>query len=216
MLPLLKTVKSILSEKVGSEDSRSYDTVAKIMFGKRLLELASEIENIYNTESSHLEVANYIDPRVAALNVTAAEQTIKLDVTEHNEAPPDPPSIVSSTADDSALSELERMFNQGVTNTMDTTQSLNKESLELELDRFRSQPLLPLRGDPLQWWAGHHGLFPNLSFLAKKYLCIAATSVASERVFSKSSILTKFRCSLADEHVDELVFLMKNKDYVIL
>lgn len=97
------------------------------------------------------------------------------------------------------------------------TSSVCEESLEAEMMRFRTQQNLGLETDPLQWWAGHRNLYPRLAITAKKYLCVAATSVASERVFSKSSaLLTKFRASLSDEHVDELVFLMKNKEYVVL
>ena len=34
--------------------------------------------------------------------------------------------------------------------------------------------------NPLQWWHDHKRRFPCLSLMAKKYLCISATSVPSD------------------------------------
>lgn len=38
--------------------------------------------------------------------------------------------------------------------------------------------------DPLLWWKEHQNKYPTLSQIAKDYLCIQATSVASEQAFS--------------------------------
>ena len=38
--------------------------------------------------------------------------------------------------------------------------------------------------DPLLWWKEHQVEYPTLSLIAKDYLCIQATSVASEQAFS--------------------------------
>ena len=45
-------------------------------------------------------------------------------------------------------------------------------------------PKVDLETNPLEWWKLHDKQFPLLSELARHYLCICATSVPSERVFS--------------------------------
>ena len=50
-----------------------------------------------------------------------------------------------------------------------------------------------------------------LSTLAKKFLCICATSVSSERVFSTGgNIVISKRNSLKPHVIDQLIFLAKN------
>ena len=65
--------------------------------------------------------------------------------------------------------------------------------------------------NPLQWWKLNGGRYPRLTILALKYLGIPATSVSSERVFSKAGeIVSRRRASLIPSSVDMLVFLSKN------
>jgi hypothetical protein len=41
--------------------------------------------------------------------------------------------------------------------------------------------------NPLDWWKSHEHQFPVLAKLAKRYLCIPASSAASETVFNRST-----------------------------
>lgn len=67
------------------------------------------------------------------------------------------------------------------------------------------------RCDPLTWWKIHKVNFLNISRLARKYLCIPATSVPSERVFSTGgNVVTCQRSALKPATVNMLVFLTKN------
>lgn len=67
--------------------------------------------------------------------------------------------------------------------------------------------------DPLKWWANNQNRFPLMAKIAKKYLCICATSTPSERVFSTAgSVVTPIRSLLKPDKVNMLVFLARNID----
>lgn len=67
-----------------------------------------------------------------------------------------------------------------------TRTSLQK--LKSEIDAYKSSPKLEIESDesPMQWWKSHCTVYPVLSQLGRKYLCISATSCPSERLFSTS------------------------------
>lgn len=47
-------------------------------------------------------------------------------------------------------------------------------------------------------------------------MTVQATSVASERVFSRGGcVLTDLRSSLTNDHASQLIFLSMNKNYVL-
>ncbi|XP_063742455.1 E3 SUMO-protein ligase ZBED1-like [Eleginops maclovinus] len=86
-----------------------------------------------------------------------------------------------------------------------------EDIIKAELDNYLITPTIDGEQDPLAWWRVHNVNFPWLSKLARKYLCIPATSAPSERLFSASgNIVTCQRASLKPAKVDMLVFLAKN------
>lgn len=85
------------------------------------------------------------------------------------------------------------------------------QAIAFELQAYLHSGTLDTEEDPLVWWKQSYQHFPRLAVLAKKYLCIPATSASSERVFSTGgNIVTCLRSSLKPDHVDRLVFLAKN------
>ena len=54
--------------------------------------------------------------------------------------------------------------------------------------------------NPTRWWKSYCTLLPLLSILARKYLCIPATSVPSERAFSTAGniVNAKHSCLLPE------------------
>ncbi|XP_013880075.1 zinc finger BED domain-containing protein 1 [Austrofundulus limnaeus] len=96
-------------------------------------------------------------------------------------------------------------------NTTTITTFTQREAIESELSSYLFSVCVESDADPLKWWKEHEVVYPALSCLAKKYLCVPATSSPSERIFSCSgNIVSCQRASLKPETVDRLVFLAQN------
>jgi len=84
-------------------------------------------------------------------------------------------------------------------------------AIENELREFRAEVGLSSVATPLHlslWWKERTTKYPRISILARKYLCIPATSAASERVFSTGGlIVTSRRHHLNPGTVRALMFL---------
>ncbi|XP_057195870.1 E3 SUMO-protein ligase ZBED1-like isoform X1 [Triplophysa rosa] len=86
-----------------------------------------------------------------------------------------------------------------------------KQIIEQELNSYILAMTPDGETDPLEWWRFHGSHFPHVSCLAKKYLCIPATSSPSERAFSTGgNVVTCSRAALKPEMVNRLVFLAQN------
>ena len=88
---------------------------------------------------------------------------------------------------------------------------MKADKIKIEFDAFLREPITDIESDPLQWWKARASIYPNLSLTVKHYMCIPATSVPSERVFSTAgNLLTSRRQRLTPENVEMLMFLNKN------
>ena len=87
-----------------------------------------------------------------------------------------------------------------------------KEVDDQNQDEVHSYDSEPASNSNLSWWKNYEHKNSKLARLAKKYLCILASSVSSERIFSLAgNIINKKRCRLSPDMVDMLVFLNKNR-----
>ncbi|CAG4976870.1 unnamed protein product [Parnassius apollo] len=81
----------------------------------------------------------------------------------------------------------------------------------IEVDKYLEEPLLPRSQDPAKWWFVKKDAYPRLYKLFLKRLCIVATSVPSERTFSKAGqVLTERRNRLSGNKVAQILFLHSN------
>ena len=80
-----------------------------------------------------------------------------------------------------------------------------------EIDGYLSGHRLDFEEHPLMWWKRQQFNYPVLAKLAQKYLCVCATDLASERLFSTAgNVVSPFRATMKPDKVDMLVSLSKN------
>ncbi|MBN3282620.1 ZBED1 protein, partial [Polyodon spathula] len=169
-----------------------------------------------------LDVASLIDPRfktqyvsedklaaVKARVVTEVESLLQQDVrfaAGACNAETEPQGVPSKK-----LKTLGSLFKANPSGPSAPTLVSEKDKILLELNHYLLSPLADSESDPLIWWKAQQANFPRLCKLAQKYLCIPATSSASERVFSTcGSVVTCKQTRLKPDAVDRLVFLAKN------
>lgn len=77
--------------------------------------------------------------------------------------------------------------------------------------RYLKEQILTRAEDPLKYWVARKTLYPTLWKLACKYLCIPASSVPCERIFSKAGeLVSQKRSRLKPATVEKIIFLNKN------
>lgn len=81
----------------------------------------------------------------------------------------------------------------------------------VEVRSYLEQARIPRNMDPLSWWKEKSCIYPRLTNVMTRRLCVVATSVPSERIFSKSGqILSERRNRLNPSKLRQLVFLNAN------
>nr|XP_046241207.1 zinc finger BED domain-containing protein 4-like [Scatophagus argus] len=93
----------------------------------------------------------------------------------------------------------------------DTTRRKPSANAVLEVRSYLEEPLFQTSADPLSWWENKASFYPRLAHVMTRRLCIVATSVPSERIFSKTGqIMTDRRSRISPSKLRHLVFLNAN------
>jgi len=80
--------------------------------------------------------------------------------------------------------------------------------VQAEQAAFRARKSEPLGSDPLIFWKQHSASYPNLALQAAKLLCIPATSLPCERLFSVAGVIVeKWRTALNPDQVQNILCL---------
>ncbi|CAG4944478.1 unnamed protein product [Parnassius apollo] len=80
-----------------------------------------------------------------------------------------------------------------------------------EIEKYINEPLINRLDDPLMWWDENKHIYPRLFKLMKSRLCIVATSVSCDRIFTKEGLIINNRRSFIKPNETELcVFLNYN------
>ncbi|KAK7944766.1 hypothetical protein WMY93_000494 [Mugilogobius chulae] len=174
------------------------------------------------TTQELLDVASFLDPRfkttyISPDNIPTIKSRLNTEMLEmtrqekrsRTETVPVPQSQGASSSGAKTKKSLGSLFKNSATSTALPLQL--EDVVEAELTSYMYAAVIDGEEDPLAWWKAHKINFPQLSKLARKYLCVPATSAASERLFSTGgNIVTCTRSSLKPAKVDMLVFLAKN------
>lgn len=88
------------------------------------------------------------------------------------------------------------------------------EVINNEIKNYLEEPLLDRKKNPFLWWKTQgQAQFPILAKLAKKILCIPATSIPPERVFlKKGRVFSEKRRLIKPKYIDQFMFLNMNID----
>ncbi|XP_045766856.1 E3 SUMO-protein ligase ZBED1-like [Maniola jurtina] len=85
----------------------------------------------------------------------------------------------------------------------------------ITMRQYLEERIIPRNECPLKWWQARAILYPELSNLAEKYLSVMASSVPSERTFSKSGqILSERRSSIQPKRMEKILFLNMNQRFL--
>lgn len=80
-----------------------------------------------------------------------------------------------------------------------------------KVEKYLGEKAIAIGEDPLSWWKARESIHPEVAQVAREMLCITATSVPSECLFSDAgNIVTKKRCALSPENAECLIFLYGN------
>ena len=153
-------------------------------------------------------ISALLDSRVKGLNFVSGvkkEQIISFLRNEYQSVKESEEFVANTTPNNNDL-ELSESNNSLLIDMFTESQST-----ENEINDYLSLPQFSLKTDPYKWWAGNQDRFPILSYLAKKYLSISATSTSSERLFSQAgNTMTAKRTQLKPKFFEKLLFLKKN------
>ncbi|KAM0728866.1 Zinc finger BED domain-containing protein 4 [Formica fusca] len=121
----------------------------------------------------------------------------------------DPEISVAPTSKPSESSTVQSIWEFHDNLIANDMQSNDPSELHLELRQYLNQPVIPRQASPIQYWYSVKNAFPTLYVLAVKHLNIIATSVPSERLFSKVGALkTERRNRLSGKHIQSLLNML--------
>ncbi|XP_048063965.1 zinc finger BED domain-containing protein 4-like [Megalobrama amblycephala] len=228
LIPLYRMLQHKLAQKKGHAAQES-----TVQLGTHLQEGLHSRCGGYESFRS-LAVATLLDPRfknVAFGNPAKAQEAEKhitlecASLMRSNTATPEPQSTSgpssstqstsgpSSSSSSSTPAETQDSLWELFDNRIRETQAIHSATADatVEVKKYLKDVFLPRTHDPLSYWKERAVIFPNLYVLAKKYLCMPATSVPCERIFSKAGeIICKKRSRLSPSTAEQLIFLNKN------
>jgi len=209
VLPLVSCLNnSITSYTPDTELGSKLKDVTVAELNKRF----GNIEKFYS-----FPIATLLDPRFKNLHFkdpvdcSKAISKLKNLVCQHN--------IISSSSEDDQPEAVQKKFDlwehhknlahQKSKKKSSKSTSKNQESASDQMVmQYLGTPVINLSQDPIETWEEMKTVYPQLYSESQKMFCILATSVPSERLFSKAgATLSKERNRLLGKRLSKLLFL---------
>lgn len=177
--------------------------------------IAADLQQRYNSPNVArvLDVCSFLDPRFKDQYLDDKDGTLSA-------VKGDCLAVLGTKGEEdvSSQSPAKRSKGLGAILTGFASESFCPETLLSPLDRVEKEIATYLEhqcidadADPLAWWKAEHARLPTLAEAARKYLCICATSVPSERVISRGGyIANDYQSHLLPEEINRMVFLARN------
>lgn len=217
VLPLLHLIKNDLLKKKDSDSTLTSDIKEKV-----ILDISKRytVSHLGEQPIMVLKLTSFLDPRFKtkyfnAEEVERIQSKLEVESIHLQSRVPDP------TTNQECLPPAKKKRNLGslfkdVEDKRDDQEEVQpvispEQKFQKELEFYKSSARLDFEEDPLIWWKRNYLNLPIISQLARKYLCVCATSSSSERLFSAAgNIVTPLRAHLKPDKVEMLTFLSKN------
>ncbi|XP_046686986.1 E3 SUMO-protein ligase ZBED1-like [Homalodisca vitripennis] len=207
VIPLVRGLQSVLIKKNPQTDAGKH-------LKSSLIEVIDKRLNVYENNRTSAK-ATFLDPRFkkkafgVESNAQNAQKWVIEELTKlqpesrqpHTQSLPPQPEPRQSEEDN-----LWETFEKKVAEL--TTFQTPTSSATILINQYIELPYLDRKANPLQFWEERKHIFPSLYKLAQMYLCIPATSVPSERLFSKAGMVANERRNrLLPKKLDSILFL---------
>ena len=218
-LPSASIIKPVLTALVKKflVISESEPVVATSMKNAILASINSHFQDASITKATL--IASALDPRHKALKFLKSTEREEVFANVMEQA-----SFLADLAHESPSSPKRPKLSAVVSDLLDYSESTSSDSsgtqsplpqlrgaVEREVHFYRSDEAIGKLDNPLMWWKNNEHRFCTLSKLARRYLCMQATSVPAERLFSKAGVVVcRKRASLNPSTVDCLLSLHHN------
>lgn len=220
----LSVEKSVMSSKVLLLISCTKNELEKqkpeILMAKKLKQKLLEELNyrcsIYD-QNSILAICTILDPRFKDLHlrdplINSKTQTLIVNMMELENSDDSRYTCSNITTNDEEKNSSEVKYDlwglhRNLCCTNNDKKMVNTTSRN-ELRAYLNKPVINIDDDPLKHWEETKISFPRVYKIAMKYLVIPATSVPTERLFSKAgATVTKSRNRLSGGTLTKLLFL---------
>lgn len=203
IIPIIQCMKNIINDYIPM-------TVDGENFKKKiLLQIERKFQNIERYQI--LAISTILDPRFKKLHfeqpraVSSAISYINTLMQVTNENTDSNMSVIPVVEYDQTKNLWK--FHDHLIASCATTRD-DPGGINVELRQYLNQSVIPRHHDPLKYWQTIKHAYPVLFNIAKKYLSVIATSVPSERLFSKTGIIkSDARNRLTAKRLNILLFL---------